>query len=148
MAANVETMFYTGRTAPWHGLGVQIDEVPSSSEALRLAGLDWKVLQRDIYTEEGNKIEQFKANVRDIDQRVLGVVSDKYQVVQNDEAFAFTDALLGEGVKYETAGSLADGRLTWLLAKLPERYIMNGDEITPYLVFFNYTTVALQSEWQ
>ena len=137
MAANVESMFYVGRTAPWHGLGKQVDEAPTSGDALRLAGLDWKVLQRDIYTEEGNKIEQFKANVRDIDQRVLGVVSDKYQVVQNDEAFAFTDALLGEGVKYETAGSLADGRLTWLLAKLPERYIMNGDEITPYLVFFN-----------
>ena len=137
MSANVESMFYVGRTAPWHGLGVNVDEAPDSGRALQLAGLDWKVEQRDIYTSTGRRIDQFKANIRSTDQRVLGVVSDKYQVVQNDEAFAFTDALLGEGVQYETAGSLADGRMIWLLAKLPERYIMNGDEITPYLVFFN-----------
>lgn len=38
---------------------------------------------------------------------------------------------------YETAGSLQEGRRTWLLAKLPQRYIISGDEITPYLVFMN-----------
>lgn len=60
-----------------------------------------------------------------------------WQVVQNEDAFAFTDALLGEGVTYETAGSLQEGRRTWILAKLPQRYIISGDEITPYLVFMN-----------
>ena len=59
------------------------------------------------------------------------------KVVQNEEAFAFTDELLGEGVTYETAGSLQNGRRTWILAKLPTRYIISGDEITPYLVFMN-----------
>ena len=137
MSANVESMFYVGRTTPWHGLGVSVEEAPASADALRLAGLDWKVEQRKIYTGDGNLVENYMANIRSTDQRVLGVVSDKYQVVQNDEAFAFTDALLGEGVRYETAGSLSDGRLIWLLAKLPEKYIINGDEITPYLVFFN-----------
>ncbi|MDE7243677.1 MAG: DUF945 domain-containing protein, partial [Oscillospiraceae bacterium] len=67
--------------------------------------------------------------------RVLGVVTDRYRVVQNSEAFAFTDALLGEGVKYETAGSLQDGRRIWILAKLPDKYIIEGDQIDPYLVF-------------
>lgn len=57
--------------------------------------------------------------------------------MQNEEAFAFTDTLLGEGVTYETAGSLQEGRKVWLLAKLPQRYIISGDEITPYLVFSN-----------
>ena len=38
---------------------------------------------------------------------------------------------------YETAGSLQEGRRTWLLARLPQRYIISGDEITPYLVFMN-----------
>ena len=127
MAANVESMFYVGRTAPWHGLGVSVEEAPTSEKALQLAGLDWQVEQRDIYTSAGRRVEQFKANVRDTDQKVLGVVSDKYQVVQNEEAFAFTDALLGEGVQYETAGSLANGKMIWLLAKLPEKYIINGD---------------------
>lgn len=136
MAANVETMFYT-REKPWHGLGTRVETAPTSKEALQLAGLDWKVIQKPILTEDGSLIEGFKANVRDRDQKVLGVVSNRYKVVQNEEAFAFTDALLGEGVRYETAGSLAEGKRTWILAMLPHKYIIAGDEITPYLVFMN-----------
>lgn len=136
MAANVETMFYT-REKPWHGLGVPVKEAPTSKEALIIAGLDWQVVQKPIMTEEGQVIDGYKANVRDTDQRVLGVVSNRYKVVQNEEAFAFTDSLLGEGVTYETAGSLADGKRTWMLAILPHKYIIAGDEITPYLVFMN-----------
>ncbi len=136
MAAQVETMFYT-RERPWHGLGTRVEEAPSSREALRLAGLDWQVLQKPIMTTDGQMVKGFRANVRDRDSRVLGVVTDRYKVVQNEDAFAFTDDLLGEGVTYETAGSLQDGRKTWLLAKLPQRYIISGDEIAPYLVFMN-----------
>ena len=136
MAANVETMFYT-RTAPWHGLGTRVLEAPTSSVALSLAGLDWRVIQKPVLTEDGLFISGFKANVRDRDNQVLGVVSDRYKVVQNEDAFAFTDELLGEGVTYETAGSLQNGRRTWILAKLPQRYIISGDEIDPYLVFMN-----------
>ena len=136
MAANVETMFYT-RTAPWHGLGTRVLEAPTSSAALSLAGLDWRVIQKPVLTEDGLFISGFKANVRDRDNQVLGVVSDRYKVVQNEDAFAFTDELLGEGVTYETAGSLQNGRRTWILAKLPQRYIISGDKIDPYLVFMN-----------
>ena len=136
MAANVETMFYT-RPAPWHGLGTRVLEAPTSSAALSLAGLDWRVIQKPVLTEDGLFISGFKANVRDRDNQVLGVVSDRYKVVQNEDAFAFTDELLGEGVTYETAGSLQNGRRTWILAKLPQRYIISGDEIDPYLVFMN-----------
>lgn len=136
MPANVETMFYV-REAPWHGLGTKVMEAPTSLEALTLAGLDWKVVQKPIVTEDGIPIFGFKANLRDTDEKVLGVVTDRYRVVQNADAFSFTDELLGEGVTYETAGSLQDGRRTWLLAKLPQRYIISGDEITPYLVFMN-----------
>ena len=58
-------------------------------------------------------------------------------MVQNTEAFAFTDALLGEGVRYETAGSLQEGRKVWLLAHLPHEYIIAGERISPYLLFSN-----------
>lgn len=136
MSANVETMFYT-RQKPWHGLGIRVEEAPDSKEALFLAGLDWRVIQKPIWTETGQKICGFKANVRDRDNQILGVVTDRYRVVQNEEAFAFTDELLGEGVTYETAGSLQAGRRTWILARLPQRYIISGDEIIPYLVFMN-----------
>ena len=135
MSANLETMFYVRKT-PWHGLGVRVEEAVSSAEALELSGLDWNVIQHDIYAED-KKIDGYKANVRDSDGKILGVVSDRYRIVQNDEAFAFTDALLGEGVKYETAGSLSGGRQVWMLARLPKKYIINGDEIEPYLVFSN-----------
>lgn len=136
MSANVETMFFT-RVTPWHGLGTRVEEAPGSKEALVLAGLDWKVVQKPIFTEDGLPVNGFKANIRDRDSQVLGVVTNRYKVVQNEDAFAFTDKLLGEGVTYETAGSLQDGRRTWILAKLPQRYIISGDEITPYLVFMN-----------
>lgn len=136
MAANVETMFYT-RTKPWHGLGVQVQEAPESKDALRLAGLDWKVYQREVYTDSGIRIDGYRANVRNTDNRVLGVVTERYKIVQNEEAFAFTDALLGKGVRYETAGSLQDGRKVWLLARLPKEYIISGEQISPYLVFSN-----------
>ena len=136
MSVEVETMFYT-RVAPWHGLGTCVENAPGSQEALKVAGLDWKVVQKPIFTEEGQLVGGFKANIRDRDNQILGVVTDRYKVVQNEEAFAFTDQLLGEGVTYETAGSLQGGRRTWILAKLPQRYIISGDEITPYLVFMN-----------
>ena len=136
MAANVESMFYT-RTKPWHGLGVQVQEAPESKDALRLAGLDWKVYQREVYTDSGIRIDGYRANVRNTDNKVLGVVTERYKIVQNEEAFAFTDALLGKGVRYETAGSLQEGRKVWLLAQLPKEYIISGEQISPYLVFSN-----------
>ena len=136
MAALVETMYST-REKPWHGLGTVVREAPTSEDALRLAGLDWNVVQEPIYTPFREKIEGFKANVRDTDRKVLGVVSDRYKVVQNVEAFSFTDELLGHGVRYETAGSLSGGRRVWLLARLPREYIIAGERISPYLVFSN-----------
>lgn len=136
MSANVETMFYV-RNVPWHGLGTRVMEAPASSEALKLAGLDWKVLQEPVYTENGELIRGYKANVRDTDRKVLGVVTDRYKVVQNQDAFAFTDALLGQGVRYETAGSLMGGKKVWLLAHMPREYIISGERISPYLVFSN-----------
>ena len=136
MAANVESMFYT-RTKPWHGLGVQVQEAPESKDALRLAGLDWKVYQREVYTDSGIKIEGYRANVRNTDNKVLGVVTERYKIVQNEEAFSFTDTLLGKGVRYETAGSLQEGKKGWRLARLPKEYIISGEQISPYLVFSN-----------
>ena len=134
MAANVESMFYV-RVAPWHGLGVCVESALSSEEALEKSGLNWNVIQRPIMTSNYDIIPGYKANIRDTDNRVLGVVTDRYKVVQNSEAFAFTDSLLGEGVRYETAGSLQNGKKIWILARLPDKYIIEGEQIEPYLVF-------------
>ena len=136
MSANIESMFYT-RETPWHGLGTKVMEAPGSKEALALAGLDWKVVQEPIYTKRGEDIDSYQANIRDTDRKVLGVVTGRYKVVQNCEAFAFTDSLLKEGVRYETAGSLQGGRRIWLLAHMPHDYIISGERFSPYLLFSN-----------
>lgn len=135
MAANVENMFSV-RVTPWHKQGLVIESAPTSEDAIRLAGLDWNVVQESVYTNDGILIPNYKANVRDKDRKVLGMVTDKYKIVQNADAFAFTDALLGEGVKYETAGSLASGKRVWMLASLEDRKITD-ELVSPYLVFTN-----------
>ena len=90
MAANVESMFSV-REKPWHGLGTIVMEAPASAEALRLAGLDWNMVQEPVYTGHNELVKGYKTNIRSTDRRVLGVVCDRYKVVQNVEAFSFTD---------------------------------------------------------
>ncbi len=51
MAANVETMAWAGRVAPWHGLGNPIGTARNSEEMLKLAGLDWTVSARPLFIE-------------------------------------------------------------------------------------------------
>lgn len=135
MAANVENMFYVGQT-PWHGLGREIKYAPTSKEAIIAAGLDWEVIPRPIFDEFGNELRGYKVNTRSTDGKNLGIVTNRYKIVQNKEAFEFTDALLGEGVTYETAGSLASGKRVWMLARMEGTTIAEED-IDPYLVFTN-----------
>lgn len=135
MPAHVETMMYV-REKPWHGLGVEVQEAVTSAEALKLAGLNWEVKQQPIEVCGGSVIDNYKANVRSTDGKVLGVVSDRYRIVQNAEAFAFTDELIGDEVRYETAGSLQEGKKIWLLARMPEVKIAD-DAVDPYLCFSN-----------
>lgn len=139
--ALVESIFYTSndqnqRFVPWHGLGTPVEESPTSADAIRLAGLDWIVDSRPIFDSFGKEIDGYRANTRSSDNSLLGIVSDRYKIVQNAEAFEFTDNLISEEVRYETAGSLKDGKTVWLLAKLPEKFILN-DKFDPYVCFTN-----------
>lgn len=145
MAHNIETMFSANRVVPWHyemtkDVTKLIQEAPTSKDALHLAGLDWEVEQTPVYMENGIVIPNYKANVRSTDKSCLGIVTDRYKVVQNTEAFEFTDAIVGETedgvVKYETAGSLCGGKKIWLLAKMPTTKILD-DEVDPYMFFSN-----------
>lgn len=141
MSHEVESLMYVsneqnGRFVPWHGLGTPVESALTSADALHLAGLDWKVEARPVYTDKGIQIPGYVANVRDSDNSVLGIVTNKYKIVQNVDAFQFTDNLIGEDVKYETAGSLRNGRTTFMLAKLPEKKIL-GDKFENYICFTN-----------
>ena len=135
---NVETMMYAGEV-PWHGLGKKVDQAVNSEEALREASLDWDVLSKPVFVD-GKMVDNYRANVRSSDGSVFGIVSERYKIVQNKDAFSFTDFLLkndmGIPVTYETAGALDGGRRVWMLANLPPERVL-GDEIVPYLVFTN-----------
>ena len=141
MAALVESIFYTSndqnnRFVPWHGIGTPVKESPTSEDAIRLANLDWVVESKPVFDESGKEIPGFKANTRSSDNSILGIVSNKYKIIQNSEAFEFTDNLISDEIRYETAGSLRNGKTIWLLAKLPEKYII-GDKFDPYICFTN-----------
>ena len=147
MSHEIETMFSV-KEKPWHFAETKevtklIQEAPNSAEALRLAGLDWIVEPKPVFTEIDSifgksmtPIPGYVANTRNVDGQVLGIVTDAYKIVQNTDAFEFTDNLIGGDVRYETAGSLANGKRVWLLAKLPDTEII-GDKIERYLVFTN-----------
>jgi len=135
MAQNFESMF-TARQPVWGQIGKKINRARSADEVLRQGGLNWSVVQEPVYAD-GKLIPNCKANVRDSDKTVLGIVSDRYQVIQNSEAFNFIDTLIGEGVRFENVGILQNGRRCFVLAKLPDRYVINGERIDPYLVFCN-----------
>lgn len=135
-----DTRFYAKQFAPWDNTGKTISGAPNSAEALKRAGLDWQV-NRLALTAEGNlPVPNFYANVRSSDNSVLGIVGNRYQIVQNADAFAFTDNLIhnemGVEVTYDSAGSFGNGKRVWMMAKLPTISIMN-DDIIPYVVIVN-----------
>jgi len=139
MASNFETGFFVKEKA-WHGLGTIVQDAPSSADALKMAELDWEVRQEPVFVKVGDDhvlVPNAMANIRSSDNSVLGIMTEKYQIVQNVEAFSFTDALLDTNVVYESAGSLAKGKRVWMLARMPEVYKIAGDDVEPFLVFTN-----------
>ena len=102
---------YESRTPVWNGLGTDISDCRTTAEALAKSGLDFTVHQTDVVTDELFPIplRGFKANIKD-DGTPLGIVSTKYKVVQNTDAFGFLDGLVEEGMKFERAGGLQNGR--------------------------------------
>nr|WP_068891249.1 DUF932 domain-containing protein [Pedobacter panaciterrae] len=142
--------FMSVKEKAWHGLGQIIEHYPNSSEAIQYAGLNFEVEKRPLFTCNTENYEIFKdvetddymndfepniilpdyfATVRTDTDEVLGMVGRDYNVVQNIEAFGFFDGIVGgrSGIKYETAGCLGRGQVTFITAKLPE-YIRVGRE--------------------
>lgn len=133
-----DMMFSASGIRPWHKLGKTIEDAVSSEDALRIAQLDWSVEQVPVYA--GPKlIDGYFANIRSDTKDALGIITGKYKVVQNTEAFAFVDSIMAQqdvSCVYETAGSLFNGKRIWMLVKMPNRTILD-DEIENYLFFSN-----------
>ncbi|MES2328144.1 MAG: DUF932 domain-containing protein [Bacteroidota bacterium] len=135
--------FFSVKEKAWHGLGQIVSDYPNSREALQFAGLDFKIEKRPLFTydtenneaneDTGIKIPEvdvpnYSATIRTDNEAVLGVVGKDYEVVQNVDAFAFFDSIVGgDGIQYETAGALGKGERIFITAKLPG-YIKVGRE--------------------
>jgi phage/plasmid-like protein (TIGR03299 family) len=141
---------FSVRVTPWHGLGAVLDRPPATiSEAIEASGLGWNVAKEPIAIDRGEtsvadwsaarceEIPGFYATVRQDTREVLGIVGERYRIVQNHEAFAFVDQLLGSSINFETAGSLHGGRRVWVLATLPDHVEVGGDVVRPYVLLMN-----------
>jgi phage/plasmid-like protein (TIGR03299 family) len=138
MINGVAQMAYAGDT-PWHGLGVQVSNELSPAQMMKKAGLDWDVTKQDIYFGEGNVVEGKKALVRSSDSKLLDIVGDDWNPVQNQEAFEFfSEYVLAGDMEMNTAGSLKDGKNVFALAKVKESFtILGEDQVDSYLLFSN-----------
>jgi len=128
----------SAKERPWHGIGTVVEEAPTSEDAIRIARLDWTVDQFPVFAN-GNAVDGYFANVRSDTNEALGVVRNRYKIVQNTEAFDFVDGIIQNKhleCRYETAGSLFNGRRIFLLVKLPNKDLL-GDQVENYLFFAN-----------
>ena len=139
-----DTMFSV-RETPWHGLGTVFDRPPlTTAEAIGASGLGWEVVKEPIAVDRGpdalprcEELPGYYATVRQDTRETLGIVGERYRIVQNHEAFSFVDELLGSSLNFETAGSLHGGRRVWVLATLPRHVDIGGDQINPYVLLMN-----------
>ena len=141
MTADVQTMFSVGER-PWHGLGHVLDTAPSCADAIKLAGLDWRVDLCPMFTtipgvDMQVPIPAQRAVVRADNRAILGVVGEGFAPLQNADAFAFFEPLVAEGLlSLETAGALREGRRVWIMARIPgdPAEIVAGDTVDRYVL--------------
>jgi len=135
------SMAYAGQT-PWHGLGKEVPADLTPAQMLKAASLDWQVRKVPAYVELNGKRVSIgeSALVRDEDDKILDVVTNDWNPVQNQEAFEFFNEFVMEGdMEMNTAGSLRDGQIVWGLAKVKESFeLFKGDKIDSYLLFSNF----------
>ncbi len=138
MAHLVETMAWAGEV-PWHGLGKQVPADLSPAQMLEAAGLDWTVDKIPAFATINDKqvYTGKDALVRSSDGRILDVVSQDWNPLQNEEAFEFFNDFVHSGdMEMHTAGSLKNGQIVWALAKVKESFdVFNGDQVDSYLLF-------------
>lgn len=129
------------RTTTFANIGTDITGLKTSEEVLNAANLNYNVVKKPMYLKDdsGNFIDfpDKKFTVVEGTDKVLGVVSSKYEVCQNRDAFSFIDYIGGDdvGFEYVKAGETNSG-LVYIIAKIPNVTLL-GDAITPYIIFQN-----------
>jgi phage/plasmid-like protein (TIGR03299 family) len=124
----------------------------SASEAARQAGLDWTVQLTDMQATYKQPIGdndtfthrlevprrqavlKFMPNTS-VPESVIGVVGDKYKVVQNMEVFSALDTLVDSGdARYTAAGEYNNGANIWMVMELPTGIQVANDPHAAFLL--------------
>jgi len=133
--------FASLREPAWHGLGTILDHEVSTSEMLKVAHLaGWDVRLDDIDLPGRSHKNYFavtRTNPFDGDRDVLGVVGERYKVLQNEDLFSFADNML-DGGRWETAGSIKNGTVVFGSLALDREVVLDesgvGDKVNTYLL--------------
>jgi phage/plasmid-like protein (TIGR03299 family) len=141
MAAHIESLMYTGEI-PWHGLGTSVPSHLPWRDAIAVAGLNWSVRMQRVFIRDMRngtertavECEGFRAMVRDSDSAVLGIGTERYQPIQNADAFEVFQAAFGDRAVMETMGSLRGGKEVFGLARIPGDWSIGGDQHRKYLL--------------
>lgn len=150
MAHELETQngvasFASFREPAWHGLGTVFSDEKTTSEMLAAANLNnWNVRLVDVeipntLTSDKNYSYVVRTNPTDNTQTdILGVVGERYHVLQNEDLFSFGDNILDGGGRWETAGSIRGGRVVFGSLALERETVLdpNGvaDKVKTYLL--------------
>ncbi|MDB4350299.1 DUF932 domain-containing protein [bacterium] len=145
MVNGVAQMAYAG-DLPWHGLGQQVSDDITTDGMMKAAGLDWSVTKQPMYymddLGEMGEVPGKSALVRSSDNKVMDIVGQDWNPVQNAEAFEFFREFVDTGdMQMHTAGSLKDGKMVWALAKVNDGFTIKTaqgeDSVESYLLFSN-----------
>lgn len=136
--------FASLREPAWHGLGTVFSEPVGTSDMLDLAHLSgWDVRLADLTVEHDAArwvtpaFGVVRTNPFDGQTDVLGIVGDRYTIVQNEDAFTFADNI-GDGARWETAGAISGGRKVFGSLSIDREVVLDpsgaDDRISNYLL--------------
>lgn len=138
-------------TSSWTRGGTAVN-AGSASEAARQAGLDWTVSLSDMqatYRQPIGVNDIFTHRIQvprkqavlkflpgnSVPESVIGVVGDKYKVVQNMEVFNALDSLVDSGeARYTAAGEYNNGANIWMIMELPQGVQVANDPHAAFLL--------------
>lgn len=131
-------MAYVGEK-PWHGLGHELSEGASLDQWRVEAGMNWDAKKRELYYRDDSQTVRKSESLvvyRSDNGNELGIVSDRYQIVQPRDVMAFfADLCSIQGFTMETAGCLDGGRKVWALARTGEDFrLMGTDPVSAYVL--------------
>ena len=133
------------RTSTFATIGTDISGCKSSLEVLDAAKLNYNVIKKSIkYEGDDGVYYDYPDKVLTVNETtgsIYGVVSNKYEICQNRDAFNFIDYIGNDnpGFEYVKAGEISNGTnsgLVYIIAKIPDVTLLD-DTITPYIIFQN-----------